>query len=132
MHEVGLGDGEGALQLRRPGRAVGPHENVVADRGREERGLLEGDGDLGAQRLPRQAGDVDAVEGDAARGHLVETGDERGEGGLAAAGGADQGHGLAGADVEVDVLEDGRGFGRGVGVAELDVVKAKSLVRKCC
>ncbi len=73
--------------------------------------------------LAGHRGDVHAVERDPPGGDLVQPGHERGERRLPAAGGADEGHGLTGADVEVDVGEQGRGVGGCVGITERHVLE---------
>jgi hypothetical protein len=52
--------------------------------------------DVPAQVALREIAQVDPVKGDRAGGGIVEAGDQLGDGGLTGAGGADQGHGLAG------------------------------------
>ena len=59
-----------------------------------------------AQVVPGQVGDVDAVEGDPAAVELVEPHDQVDQRGLAGAGRADDGHGLARLDDEVEVLDE--------------------------
>ena len=105
--EVRLRDGQGAVQLGLAGVVLGAHEDVLAHARGEEGRLLEGDRHECAQRFPGHLGDVHAVQGDPARRDLVQPGDERGERRLARAGASHEGHGLAGADVEVDAVEDG-------------------------
>ena len=63
---------------------------------------------------------VDAVYGHAAAGHVVEAGDQVEQGGLAAAGGADDGSGLAGLCGKADVLQC---VAVGTGEAEAHVVE---------
>ena len=76
----------------------------------------------GAELLERVVADVDAVDRDPAAGHVVQPGDQRGQRGLAGAGGADQRERLARAQVEVDVAQH-RGVGAGEG--EVDVLEAQ-------
>lgn len=73
-------------------------------------GLLEDDADRGAQFARRPvapAGHRPAVDGDTARVGAVQQGGDAGEGGLAAAAGAEQADRLAGGDGQRDVPEDG-------------------------
>src|SRR5678816_3945501 len=77
---------------------------------RIERGVwvLEDDLHLAPQRLElggRRVREVLAGEADLAGGRLLETQDEPANGGLSAAGFADQSQGLAGENVEADVLD---------------------------
>ena len=80
--------------------------DVLADRAGEEVRGLEDDAQLGLEPVEAAAAIVDAVQEDLAASRLVEAAEEADEGGLAAAGGADQGDRLAGPDGEV---ETGRG-----------------------
>ena len=68
----------------------------------------------------RQVADVDAVEGDPARGRVGQPGDELEQGGLARAGGADQPERLPRLEVQADPAQDGASARR---VAELDPVE---------
>ena len=49
VHEVGLRDGQRPVQLAVAGAVAGAHQHVLADARREQRRLLEGHGDQGAQ-----------------------------------------------------------------------------------
>ena len=71
----------------------------------EEEHLLEGDGDLTAQRVHRRLPDVDAVDGDRPRRHVVEAWQEHRRGRLARAARTHQRHGLAGAHGQVEAVE---------------------------
>ena len=62
---------------------------------REQLGLLEHVGDLGAQAVEGEIVDPVAVDPHLAFGGLVEAGNEVGEAGLAGTGGADEGDDLA-------------------------------------
>ena len=94
--------------------------DVLADGAGEEEDVLLDDADLAAEGGEGHVADIDAVDRDAAAVELVEARQEGGDRRLAGAGGADEGDGLAGADVEVDVRQD-----RLVGaVAEGDVLVA--------
>ncbi len=77
--------------------------DVVADRHREEEGLVEDHADVGPQAGQGQVADVVAVDLDRAVLHVVEAGEQAGHGRLAGTGPADDGHGLARGDVEVEV-----------------------------
>lgn len=126
VDEVRLRDGQGAVQLGLTGVGLGAHEDVLPHARGEEGRFLEGDRHECAERFPGHLGDVLAVQGDPARCDLVQPGDQRGERRLPGAGPADESHGLAGADVEVDAVEYGSGAGRGVRVAEPDGVETES------
>src|SRR5690606_33265631 len=63
---------------------------------------------------------IDAVYRNAPRARLVETGQKRDQSGLARAGRTDKCHGLAGFDLEVDVMQDTRTFP----IAEADILVA--------
>ena len=54
----------------------------------------------------READDLFAVKEDAARGGVIEAGEEAEEGALSAAGGAHDGDKLAGRDIEIEAAED--------------------------
>ena len=73
--------------------------------------------------LEVEVADVDAVDRDPAAGDVVEPRHQGGQDGLAGAGRADQGDGLAGRDVEVDVAQH-RLVGL-VGEREVDVLEAQ-------
>ena len=55
-----------------------------------------------------QRRELDAIEPDRALARLVEAGEQRDQRGLAGAGGPDHGDGLAGRDLEADVVQDGQ------------------------
>src|SRR6266851_7186782 len=90
------------LRLRRVRLRV---EEVVADRGMEEEGVLEDHPDLAAQRFEREIANVVAVQPDGAELRIVETGQQVGDRGLAGTGRADQRRQLAGLDLEGNVFE---------------------------
>ncbi len=90
------------LLAGRPRLAVG---DVVLDRVVEQERILGHDADQGAQRVDGEAAEVVPIEGDAPRGDVVEAWQELHEGGLAGARHAHEGHQLALADGEGDVLE---------------------------
>ena len=86
-------------------RAGPPEGDVLGDRAREQERLLRHDPHLRAQRAARDLAQVVAVDEHAARGRVVEARDELGHRRLAGAGRADERHGLARRDRQVDVLE---------------------------
>ena len=81
--------------------------DVVGDGAAEEDGLLRHQRDLAAQRTQPVARRVDAVDEDAAALVLVQPRDEVRGGGLAGAGGADEGDELAGSGLEAHAAEHG-------------------------
>ena len=122
------------VRLREPGRVdelllrrLRPAEReVLANRRREEEGILRDDADLAAQRAQCHLAYVDAVDLDSALADVVETGDERGEARLARAGVPDQRHRAPGLELEVDVLEHGPVVAVGEGdVAECDASRPR-------
>ena len=80
------------------GRAEG---EVLADCLAEEEGLLRHHADVAAQRGQRIVADGPAVDQQRAFGGLVEAGDQIDQGGLAAAGGPDDGEARAGGNVQI-------------------------------
>ncbi len=88
------------------GGAGGAEGDIFADGIGEEGGLLEDDADLGAEGVEGGAADVEAIDADETGGGVVKAGQEADDGGLAGAGGAEQGDDLAGLDGEVDIGED--------------------------
>ena len=79
--------------------------DVVGDRARKQERILGDQRHLRAQGALLDGPHVDAVDQHISVGDVVEAGDQVGDGGLAGAGLADQRHGLAGLDGEVDVLQ---------------------------
>ena len=79
-----------AARVQRTVRVLEDHLHVPAERAHPSTG---------------QPADVLAVEGDRAGGDVVQPHDAAGQGGLAAAGLADQAQGLAAADLQADVLD---------------------------
>ena len=79
--------------------------NVLHNAGGEEEHILLHHANVPAQALLGDVPHIQAVDGDAALRHVVEAGDQVAEGGLAAAGGPHNGDGLAGPNVEGDVVE---------------------------
>ena len=88
---------------------------------REEERVLEHDPDRLAKLSQAQVLHVDAVDEHRAGVDVVEARDEPGDGGLAAAGGPHQRHGLAGRHGEVELVEHHRELG---GVREPHAVEA--------
>ena len=130
VHEVRPGAtsrraGSSSRLVRRPLSA--PISTFSADARGEERRLLEGHGHPGAQLGTGERRDVLPVQRDPAGRHLVQPRNERGQRRLAAAGRPDEGHGLAGPDVQIDAVQYGRGAGGRVGVAEPDALEAQSV-----
>ena len=82
-----------------------PEGDVLADAAGEEEALLGDDPELAPQRPLLDAAQVVAVDQHPALLRVVEAGDQLGEGRLAGAGGADQGQGLPGRHVQVDVAQ---------------------------
>ena len=110
--------GEALGELVYAGDAAGFHEllfggvgtaeeDVFADGAVEEEGLLQDDAELLAITAEADGGEVDAVDQDLAAGRGVEGADQRDDGGLAGAGGADQGGDGAGFGFEADAVKDG-------------------------
>ena len=101
--DLGLAGGVDDLFLGGAGLAVADvFQNGV---GKEEDVLLH-HADVFPQGLLRHLPNVQPVDGDGAVSHVVEPGNQLAEGSLAAAGGTDNGDGLAGRHVETDVVED--------------------------
>ena len=92
--DLGIGD--------LPAYAVG---DILADGSREEERLLLDDADLLAQEVARVVVKLDAIEGQAAAGVLVEAGQQVDQGRLAGTGGTQQGNDLARLAVEADLLQ---------------------------
>ncbi len=105
--------------------AGGAQADVRLDRAGKEERILEDDAEHAAQVLDIDFADVDAVEEDLSALDVVEAEEQRDQSGLAGAGVADDGDGLARCYAEGDIAEDpvlfgGLGF---VGVAEPDVAE---------
>ena len=79
--------------------------NVLQRVGGEDHGILRDDADLRAQGAGVEFAQIDAVEADRTFGHVEVAQQQLEQGGLAGAAGADQGHRLAGIDVERDVIQ---------------------------
>jgi hypothetical protein len=84
------------------GRVRGGQRHVFPHRCREQHRVFErgrhGRAQLGQRQIPH----IDPVEQDPAAGDVGQPWDQRGQGGLAAAGGAHQRHRLARLDFEID------------------------------
>ena len=102
------------------GRVGAAVADVVGDGVVEQHGVLRDHADGGAEARLGDVAQVLAVDGDAALDDIVEAIEQARDGGLAGAGRADDGDGLAGRDLEADALEDGA-----IGVVvELHVLEA--------
>src|SRR5699024_6802402 len=110
----GPGGGEELLpgDLAAFGHAVA---KVLLDGPGEEPGVLEHHAGPGAQSGPGELADVDAVEGDATSGDLVEAHQQVDQRRLPRAGGADDGDGAARLGGEVELLDQGSIGGVGEG-----------------
>ena len=102
MDGGGPGCGFDLVVRHLPAHAVG---DVLADGTREQEGLLLDDADLLAQEVARIVLQLDAVQGQAAAGIVVEAGQQVDQRRLARAGGTQQGHDLAGLAAEADILQ---------------------------
>src|SRR5512132_4220920 len=109
---VALGQaGHELVRLGQPGRvhhpvlAVPVQADVVGHRGGEQEGLLEGDRGGRGQLAGVQLGQVALAEPDPAPVRVEQAGQEQGQGRLGGAGGADQGHGVAGRDPERHLVQ---------------------------
>ena len=87
------------------GRVGPPVGDVVPDRHGEEERLVEDDADVRPQAGERQVAHVVAVDAHRTAGHVVEAGEEPGQGRLAAAGASDHGDGLARPEMQVEVAQ---------------------------
>ncbi|GJC99127.1 hypothetical protein ColKHC_07953 [Colletotrichum higginsianum] len=107
------------------GRVDEAEGDVLEDGPVEQRGLLLDEADEAAEAADVEGADVVAVEEDLSLVRVLETGEQGGDGGLAAAGEADDGGVLAGRELEVDVAQDGLAGPRRVlkgDVAELEAL----------
>ncbi len=120
--------GDQVVDLRGLGRVldlgvgrVGPGvAQVLPDRGVQQVGLLADHAHDGGEVGELHVADVDAVDAHRAAGGVVEPGYQRGEGGLAGPGLADQGQRGAGRDIQVDA---GQGGPVRAGIGEADAVE---------
>ncbi len=101
-----LGGAGGGADLLLAGLGV-PVGDVGADGVGEEERILGHQSDGGAQRVVGQLAHVVAADADGAAVGVVEAGQEERDGGLAGAGGADDGDGLALGDGQGEPVEDG-------------------------
>ena len=83
-----------------------PKADVVGDGPRKEEGVLGHEAHLLPQGALGDLAHVEAVDLYRALGHVVEAGNQVGDGGLARAGRPHQGDGLSRRDVEVHVVQD--------------------------
>ena len=88
------------------GEAVLPEDDVASNRAGEKEHILEHLAEVTAQGCNGDPADVDAIDQNLALLDVVVADDEAQDGGLAGAGGADEGHGLLGVDVEGHALQD--------------------------
>jgi hypothetical protein len=96
-----------------PAEHPGHQRDVLRDgHVREEAGRLDGIADLAAQLDRVHPGDVLLADADTAGGGLDQPVDHLEEGGLAAAGGADEDHRLPGLDLHAHVVHGGSGGAR--------------------
>ena len=102
-----------------PVRDVGAHRVV------EEHGLLRDQADLPTQGLQRDLAEVEAVDGEASRGGVVEAGQQAGQRGLARSRAPHQRHHLAASERQVHVREHGRPV-----VGEADTLEADRLAER--
>ena len=106
-------------------RLAPAERDVLGERAGEQEAFLRDDAELAAQRLLRRVAQVDAVERDASLGGVVEAREQLGDRRLARTGMADERHGRACGDVQVDPVQHLRPAA--VGEAhrlELDVARA--------
>ncbi len=80
-------------------------EDVGAHAVGEQEAVLRHQADRAAQRGEGEVAHVGAADPHRAAGHVVEARQQQGDGGLAGAGGADDGHGLAGPHPQAEVVE---------------------------
>ena len=85
--------------------ALGAEADVGFERAGEEERVLQHDAELAAQGVSVELAEVHTVEQNLAALDFVEAQQELDDGGLAGAGVADDGDGLAGAEVEGDVAQ---------------------------
>lgn len=102
---VRLGGAGGLLDLVLGGVRVSVRD-IGADRVGEEEAVFRYEADGGPQRVLGELADVVAADQDGALRHVVEAGQQQGDGGLPAAGGTDDGDGLTGLDGQREPVED--------------------------
>ena len=93
--------------------------NVFGNRAREQVCLLGDHDDSPSQLQVAQVAKVNAVESHATGARVIEARNQLGERRLARTGGANQGDGLAGRDVEVEPWQ----HGLAVRIVELDIIE---------
>ncbi len=98
--ELGAPCGLQDLGFRRIKPAI---ENILAQGAAEQEHVLLHDADLAAQRFQGHRADIHPIDGDAAGLCLIEARQQGAERGLAGAGGADEGHRLAGGNAQIDM-----------------------------
>ena len=114
-----MGSGQlGGLNDLFPGSAGLAVFDVFVDAAGEQIHILLHHADLAAQGMQGHVPNVLAVDFDAAAGYVVKPGNQAAQGGLAAAGGAHQRHGISGVDVQVDVRQH---VAQGLGIGKLHV-----------
>ena len=116
LFEEGFGAGAGGGDRFVPAAGEAGHEDVFQDGALGQQVVeLENEPDGAVAETGggggRERAEGLAVDGDGARGGLVEGAEEIEQRGLAAAGRADDGDGFAGGDMEVEVAQDGDGAG---------------------
>ena len=118
----------GGMQRRRDllAGSVRPRgAHVFEDAGLEQPVVLEYEGHLIHQHMRVGLAHIHAADFYRAGAHIPEAGDQAGRGGLAAAGGTDEGHGLAGPDGEAHMVQ--RGQFRAI-IGEGDILKRHAVV----
>src|SRR5262245_27466491 len=111
------------LFLRRAGSTIG---DVLANGRREKQRVLQHDRDLCAQRFLRNLADVATVEHYAARGRIVEPGDETEQRAFARARAAYESDNLIRCDRKIDVAQNNSAFG----VTKIDGAKVDRAFRR--
>ena len=81
-------------------------EDIFFDGGIEEERILRHEADVVAKGADRHIPDVDAVDADGSACHIIEARKQVGNGGLAGAGGPDDGDGLSGSGDEIQICQD--------------------------
>ena len=81
-------------------------EDIFFDGGIEKECILRHEADVVAKGADRHISDVDAVDADGSACHIIEPRKQVGNGGLAGAGGPDDGDGLSGSDNEIQICQD--------------------------
>ena len=94
----------GVLDLGVGGVGVAPAQ-VLGNRAAEQLVLLQHHGDVVAQGVEVISAHINAADGHAALGHVVQTRQQLHKAGLSRTGAANDADGLAGLDVEINVLE---------------------------